>query len=235
MGWIRCITCRHCCSFQRMQRAMKVEIRAHRPTCHSWAFKAASECFNLFVSLPLVPSHRTVLFECGCLGGSVPTVPMLVFPSASAPHQLNAVAIIPSATSSCSTIVPLPWQGSSQQMPQPNPQPHAPVAQPMSLPLQPQNVPDVSLSAPAVEPAGEISPLVSLALSASGIAQGTGPHVYHPSISPNQLAHFQMLMARPISMIQNPEAGLPQTAANTIQTQQEQVEDSTSDETEPQK
>jgi len=154
------------------------------------------------------------MFQSVCVsapGGSVPTVPMLVFPSASAPHQLNAVAIIPSATSSCSTIVPLPWQGGQQPMSQLNPQ--VPVGQPLSLPMQLQHPIESSVSAAAADPGTEIPPLVSLALSASGIAQGSGSHVYHPSISPNQLAHFQMLMARQISMCQSSE--VPQAPMET--------------------
>lgn len=135
------------------------------------------------------------------------TVPMFVFPSTSAPHQLSAVAIIPSTTSSCSTIVPVPWQGSNQQ------QGFSQVicnftirmtSSQGSLPLETSAPMTTTSSIP------EIAPLVSFALSASGIAPGTGSNAYQSSISPNQLAHFQMLMARQISMSQNPDVAVSQ-------------------------
>ena len=151
----------------------------------------------------------------------MPKVPMLVFPSASAPHQLSAVAIIPSATSSCSTIVPLPWQGANVQ----------PAVQPApSLPLPDQPPAPVDPPSSSTGESKDIPPLVSLALSASGIAQAAGSNAYHPSISPNQLAHFQMLMARQIATsqatpLEPSDVVIPEATVQAVRTPYDQKEE----------
>ena len=170
--------------------------RRYRQRLRLSASKAAWICCNLSAQHQVGRWILSAPFlSLAALGNSMPKVPMLVFPSASAPHQLSAVAIIPSATSSCSTIVPLPWQGANVQ----------PAVQPTASLPPPDPTPPPSADPPSSSTGGEskdIPPLVSLALSASGIAQAAGSNAYHPSISPNQLAHFQMLMARQIATSQ---------------------------------
>lgn len=132
--------------------------------------KLESECFSRSPSLLQVwifgwTWHITLSLS--VLGGSVPTVPILVFPSSSAPNQLSTVAIIPSATSSCSTIAPFAMAGRSTFGPQLIPP--VPLGQSSSLPMQLQQSIESPVSAAAVEGSGEIMPSVSLALSALGI------------------------------------------------------------------
>ena len=162
----------------------------------------------------------------------MPTVPMLVFPSAPTPHQLSAVALLSPATSSCSTIVPISWHGPNQtaQPQQPlvqvqrsvasGPVPSPPLPIHSLLPhVEPSVTPPTataSAAAVGVEGPNEIPPIVSLALSASGIAQATGQHAHHSSISPNQLAHFQMLMARQISIGQAPDVMIPPQTTTAV-------------------
>eukprot|EP00210_Caulerpa_lentillifera_P009349 g8913.t1 len=144
--------------------------------------------------------------------GGGPTVPMLVFPSASGATQVNALAIIPTAITSGQTLVPLPWNNNNPDR-----------QQNMSMPVQSMNPIESPITLANHQGVtnggqGEIPPLVGLALSASGIGQINGTTAaaaaaagtpaannFQSMISANQLAQFQMLIARQMSFCQGME------------------------------
>lgn len=155
--------------------------------------------------------------------GGGPTVPMLLFPSTSGATQVNALAIIPTSITSGQTLVPLPWtnqQDRQQTMPVPVQTP-----QPVDAAIEAQN--QHSSGSQEQSSTGEVPPFVNLALSASGLGQisntGVGASTaFHSAISPNQLAHFQMMIARQMSLCQGTE-----TAAGGVQHSAEKQEDET--------
>lgn len=186
--------------------------------------QGASTVEDLPTTFPFLTGMGMFQSVCVSTPGGGSKVPMLVFPSASGASQLNALAIIPTSITSGQTLVPIPWtnqQDRQQTMPIPLQTP-----QPVEAAIEVQN--QHTSGGQEQSSTGEVPPpFVSLALSASGLGQISNASVgastaFHSAISPHELAQFQMMIARQMSLCQGIE-----NAAGGVQHSAENQEDET--------